>query len=827
MPVISPDALARLPAETLDALLDVLETGVVIYQPTGEVRASNHSLLSLLGLERPPRHRCEVLEALSRAAIHPDLARALAQRPCDAPVETMLELRQGVLRCYRSPHSAGAKDGSEIEFYSQYSDQARVLSQNAALIEEARRRADRLQSVTLVAETITSSLNLGATLAAVLLQVAELAAADAVAVGRVSPDGGLEWLEHLSRNRGPTPFATNLADATIARRLRESELVALSTDAARTPLTRLAAHAGFGHLLILPLAHALAGEGALVTAYRELPDADETGDLLRAVAPHVAAAVSNSLLYEAERASRAALELRNRRVQALNRMVEAAASTLVLDAALTLVARELATEVSARAVAIYTADGPLVTVAGIHDPHQRLGLSHGEEIPLDRAPELRAMISGQAAAQSRLSGDRSIYVPITVRDQRIGAVAVLWPGEAHPPTADDLEFVRSVADHIGLATENARVVRDLAMTRETVMRMERARALGELAGGVAHEVGNLLQLIRVHASADQDPADALQRIARLTGDAADILRRIQTFGRPETDPDPVEVDIDAVVTDALALAEPLWRNAVVEYTVSVRCGSGSVVLAHPGPLQEVVLNLVYNALHAMPGGGRLEVRCWADSASAYITVADTGCGIPEELREKVFRPFFSTKGSAGTGLGLSIARTIIDGYGGELGLESRVGVGSAFSIVLPRAGAVSSDGGVQEAPSPPATAIVPRRILIVDDEPTLRAVLRDLLAQAGHEVTEAESGRVALENLSTRAPDVLITDQDMPGMSGVELTRQARAAYPNLPIVVLSGVIDADQQEALRSAGASELLLKPISAEDLAAAVARVSEKGD
>ncbi len=236
------------------------------------------------------------------------------------------------------------------------------------------------------------------------------------------------------------------------------------------------------------------------------------------------------------------------------------------------------------------------------------------------------------------------------------------------------------------------------------------------------------------------------------------------------------------------------------------------VVGNPAELREVLLNLVFNAIEAMPGGGTLVLSSWAEDSAICLAVKDTGVGIPEEVRSRIFDPFFTTKGPHSSGLGLSVSYGIIRRHGGQITVDSQPGEGTTFTIRLP----------VREPPPPPpGEAAAPKpvrrglRVLVVDDEADVRETLRDLLQAAGHEVYEAESGPEGLAIVEDRQVDLVCTDLGMPSMTGWEVADRIKAKWPEVPIALITGWGARVEAEELKAHGVDFLIAKPFEVKEV------------
>jgi CheY-like chemotaxis protein len=230
------------------------------------------------------------------------------------------------------------------------------------------------------------------------------------------------------------------------------------------------------------------------------------------------------------------------------------------------------------------------------------------------------------------------------------------------------------------------------------------------------------------------------------------------------------------------------------------------------------MNLLFNALDAMPQGGALTFTTAVDDDRVVCTVEDTGAGMSEEVRRRCFEPFFTTKAEQGTGLGLSIAYGIVTRHGGEIEAWSRLGTGSRFTVRLPVGGEVPARAPDAPLPRPSRSA----RILVVEDETAVRGVLVDVLAGQGHEVVACEDGRSALAYVNGPAFDLALVDLSMPGLSGWEVAKALRAAQPQIPIALVTGWGDQIDIGEARARGIDYLMAKPFNVDDMTRLVAGV-----
>jgi signal transduction histidine kinase len=407
--------------------------------------------------------------------------------------------------------------------------------------------------------------------------------------------------------------------------------------------------------------------------------------------------------------------------------------------------------------------------------------------------------------------------------------------EAIPFSARSQDLAMALAAQGAVALENSRLYAELRAALATVeesqqriIRSERLHALGEMAGGVAHDFNNVLAVVVGRAQLLQRQVEApdlrrqLAVIERVAQDGAQTVRRIQEFARMRRTRPWQRVDVTEIVREVVEVTRPRWSDQAqargVTYAMRLDLAPVPPVAGDPAELRESLLNLVFNALDAMPHGGSLTFSTGVDRDRVVCAVEDTGVGMSEEVRQRCFEPFFTTKAEHGTGLGLSIAYGIVTRHGGEIEVWSRPGHGSRFTVRLPVGG---------EMPPPVPDAPPPRpdrraRILVVEDEPAVREVLVDVLAGQGHEVVACDDGAAALAHLDGPVFDLALVDLSMPGLSGWEVAKGLRATHPHVPIALVTGWGDQIDFGEARTRGIDYLLAKPFNVDDMTRLVASV-----
>lgn len=329
--------------------------------------------------------------------------------------------------------------------------------------------------------------------------------------------------------------------------------------------------------------------------------------------------------------------------------------------------------------------------------------------------------------------------------------------------------------------------------RERAARADKLRALGQLASGVAHDFNNSLAAILGRAQLilrrvkDEELIRSLGIIVTAAEDAAATVRRIQTFARKSVEAELELLDVGGLLHDAIEITRTRWQNearaAGLNVDVTLNAEEDLLTLGNASELREVFVNLIVNAVDAMPQGGSLTICCQRNGERLRLRFADTGTGMKEEVRERVFEPFYTTKGVLGTGLGLAVSYGIIERHQGLISVESKVGKGTTFDIDLPRAEA--TEPGQQE--NRPEAQMTSLSVLVVDDEQFVRETLAEMLVDLDHKVVTVDGGREAVEKVASGDFDLVFTDLAMPEMDGWETARAIRAQRPGLPVVLVTG----------------------------------------
>ena len=377
---------------------------------------------------------------------------------------------------------------------------------------------------------------------------------------------------------------------------------------------------------------------------------------------------------------------------------------------------------------------------------------------------------------------------------------------------------------------------------EQLLHAQKMDAVGRLAGGIAHDFNNLLAVMRGHAELLEDDLAVLEQarrrlasMQRTTDTAVALTDDLLTFSRRRAD-EPETIDFHEVCTVASEMLGQLVGPGVI---IDLRLAATSTwIHADRHRIEQALVNLIVNAGDAMSYRGRLTIATsnlyWSDrpgqpARALRIAVSDTGTGMTPEVQRKIFEPFFTTKPpGSGTGLGLSTAYGVVRGCGGSITVDSRLGEGTTFVITLPVTQAAPAGADASRGATPEGSVNArPETILVVDDEPDVRAIMAEVLRGSGYRVLEAANAGAALDLVSTahESIDLLLSDVVMPGMGGPELADRIRVHSPDTEALFVSGYSEIEPTApGLRGA---TLLRKPLQRATLVAEVASALEQHD
>jgi signal transduction histidine kinase/ActR/RegA family two-component response regulator len=415
----------------------------------------------------------------------------------------------------------------------------------------------------------------------------------------------------------------------------------------------------------------------------------------------------------------------------------------------------------------------------------------------------------------------AVSIPIISEDVCIGTLN-LGSIKEDGFSTDQIDLLVTIANSLGTALKNARLYSDLERSyselreaQDQLVKSEKLRALGEMSAGVAHDFNNIMGAILGRAQLMKSRADdqaifrGLEIIEKAAMDGASTVRRLQDFTRLRTDQVFNRVDVAQVIEDTLSMTRARWEDSAhvngIQYSVTTQYDPILPVAGDSSELREVFTNIIFNALDAMPNGGKIHIHVGTQGERIFAHVTDTGRGMTEEIRKRIFDPFFTTKGVKGNGLGMSVAYGIISRHKGEIEVESQFGEGSTIKVTLP----VNLEVTRQDS----ALDVLPQkkvgRFLVIDDEAPIRDLLSEMLVQQGHQVFTASSGKEGLEIFKDQIPDLVITDLGMPEVSGWDVATTVKAVNPATSVILMTGWgITLDKDKA-RHRGVDVVVAKP------------------
>jgi len=402
-------------------------------------------------------------------------------------------------------------------------------------------------------------------------------------------------------------------------------------------------------------------------------------------------------------------------------------------------------------------------------------------------------------------GYKAIFVRgIGDSSQLWGMVAICRKGENF--SQRDIDFLNSFCDYLSIAVRNASLFQqvqqayeELRAIQERIMEQERLRALGQIASGIAHDINNALVPIQGFAEilmehSDPMVRDAAEVIFKSANDITATVQRMREFYKVRSSEEVLEpVDLNSICQDALMMTRPKWFNMPRERGIVIETQLELAedlppLMGIPGEIRQAIINLIINAVDAMPEGGILTIRTYrrdkGGRAWAVVEVSDTGVGMDEETKRRAIEPFFTTKGERGSGLGLAAVYGTVQRHEGFMEIDSELGEGTTVRLWFP--------SNVMRVVELPEGELPSLKLLVIDDEPSVRETLALLLRKDGHVVSTAIDGEEGLElfqiaQLQGKPFNVVITDLGMPKLDGMAVARKIKEIAPETPVILLSG----------------------------------------
>jgi len=400
-------------------------------------------------------------------------------------------------------------------------------------------------------------------------------------------------------------------------------------------------------------------------------------------------------------------------------------------------------------------------------------------------------------------------IPLECYDERFGEY---FEERTYPIIAENGEIEGFV-----LMSRNMTISKEI---NEKYTQSKKLAALGQISSGVAHDFNNVLtgvlgrvQILKKQTN-DERILKNLSMIELAAQDGSATVKRMQDFARLRTDEKFIPLDVKEIVEEVLALTRPKWRDnaemqgILIEPVVEI--DEQLYVLGDASDLKGAFTNLIFNAVDAMPEGGVLTIRAEKKADKIVIEFEDTGIGMTDDTIERIYDPFFSTKGVKGTGLGMSEVYGVIKRHRGAIEATSKVGKGSKVIISLP-----SVKKGVSAEETDDILDTYESKILIIDDEEYILDMLEELLEDQGHKITTSSSTENGLKLFKNSNFDIVITDLGMPDMSGWEVAERVKKMNRAVSVILLTGWALNLEAEKIKENGVDFTLQKPFSEKDL------------
>jgi GAF domain-containing protein/ActR/RegA family two-component response regulator len=772
----------------------------------------------------------------------------------------------------------------EVALLTTFATQAAIAIENARLHGAAVRRGEELGALLRATRTVTAGLDLQTTLEQIAAEASRIAHCQHVKLLLVDKEAQLLRIGVLHETSLPDGFPLPVGAGLSGKVAKSGEPLYIA-DTQNDPRSLLAAfdrRVGFRTYLGLPVKVRDEVLGVLTLNTTEPREyAPDEIALLTSFADQAAVAIENARLHGAAvrrgkeleallRATRSVmgeLDLQ----QILDRIVtEAAAITGCLHVKLLLVDH-------ANAVLLVGALRGTILPEGFQVP---LGVGLSGKVAATGEPLFVADPGGSPdnilAAKDRQTGVATyLGLPIKSGDGVLG-VLTFNTTDPHRYSGEELAYLASFADYAAIAIEKARLFQELnesyaylQVAQDELIRAEKLRALGQMSAGIAHDLNNTLAAILGQVellglrTRDPEVQETLRILEMAATDGAQVVRRLQDFARQRERSPLSPVDLAQVVGEALEITRPRWRDELQRHgrVIDIRLQLAGIppILGYAAEVREVLTSLILNAVDAMPQGGALsftareagagqssdravgqfgngnetefrsalpncpvaELPSCPAAAWVELLVTDTGIGMSEAVRKRIFDPFFTTKGGRGTGMGLSVVYGIMERHGGHVVVRSTRGQGTTVSLRFQRAQErLAAEGPTRQG----ALVSAPRRLLVVDDDPTVRTTLASMLRAVGHLVTEAEGGAAGIGLLGRVPVDLVLTDLGMPEVTGWDVARAVKLQTPKMPVILLTGWGEQGTGESPAAGLVNYVLGKPVRLQDLLAVIEELTK---
>jgi len=741
-----------------------------------------------------------------------------AIKECKSEIAVPLKLKDrviGVLDAESEKLSAFTQ--KDVRILSQLASQIAIAIENSRLFQEEKKRALQLALINDVGRKVVSTLDLDKLLTRVIESIKINFKYNHVSLFLMDEGSGeLVLKTYFGEDAGVVHEGLRLKSGVgMVGWAAKSKKTFCSNDVSKEP-KYIPAIPKTNSALSVPLRSGQKVWGVLdVESFRTNAFDDRDVAVLETLADFLATALNNVKLYEETRKKAHRLALTDQ----INRAVS---STLDLKSIFHIVSEELKKVVEYHRISLsfwhpeqHSFEMELVLCQNQESSgkdERRMSLA--EDTPMYEVVQTQKpyyvpnlILENCVHAMDRLmysEGIRSyVFVPI-LKDQQVIAVLSLESKKSNGFESEQIELLNSVGSHLSVAIKNAQLYSDLEnafgnlkKAQDRLIKTEKLQRWGEMASGVVHDFNNILTSILGRAQLSlkklekqgwkipEELLRGLKLIEEAATDGIKILSRIQKFTKTKKDTLLSPVDLNQIIEDSLEMTKPSWQDLAILSGIRINVKKDlediGKVLGDATELREVMTNLIFNAVDAMPQGGTLTLKTEGDQKFVYLQVSDTGLGMSEEIKNKIFEPFFTTKEDRGTGLGMSVVYSIITRHEGEIEIKSSPGQGSTFIIKLPKCQEVKKDEKIKTRSGEKAC------VLIIEDEKNIGEVLEEILSTAGYNVTCVTTGKEGIELFKKKKFDLVITDLGIPKMSGWEVADQIKVINPSTPVILSTG----------------------------------------
>jgi signal transduction histidine kinase/BarA-like signal transduction histidine kinase len=438
----------------------------------------------------------------------------------------------------------------------------------------------------------------------------------------------------------------------------------------------------------------------------------------------------------------------------------------------------------------------------------------------------------------------SLSVPLKVKNEVIGVLNVSSLREERKFNEVDLKLVSIFAQNAVVSIEKAelyqevkkqaevleKTLEDLKKTQGQLIQSEKMRVLGDLAEGIVHDFNNILGIITGRAelllkqAKEEGFVKGLMLIEQVANDGAEIIRRLREYTKIGQESIFIKVDLNKILRQVMELTSFKWKDEAqargININIDMDLKEVSPIAGNPSEIREVFVNLLLNAIEALPKGGKIILGTRMEDDYVLAWVKDDGIGMKEEVKSKIFEPFFTLKGEKGMGLGLTIASGIVIKHQGTVSVDSEQGKGTCIWLKFP-----VSRKAREEEEKITVIDFQPANILVIEDEKNMRDIILEMLSEQGHSVTLAVDGKQGIEFFKKGTYDLVLTNLSMPEMSGWEVVSEIKSANPYAKVALMTGCGAQTKEEEAKAKGVDFLISKPFKKNQLLFAISEATKK--